>query len=135
MFGPIRARVLVPIVFLVAVAGLCIAGRLPWVVLGTYGTFSAIAFGTYAYDKFSAKTGRWRTPERTLLTLGLFGGWPGALLAQQWLRHKSSKTSFQIVFWISVVANCIVLAWLVIQAPERIEALVRSIGSLAQSRE
>ncbi|MET0656988.1 MAG: DUF1294 domain-containing protein [Steroidobacteraceae bacterium] len=39
------------------------------------------------------------------------GGWPGAWIAQQTLRHKSSKLSFQIEFWLCVVANLAVLLW------------------------
>ena len=46
-----------------------------------------------------------RTPERTLLLLGLMGGWPGAFLAQRTLRHKSSKRAFQMKFWFTVVLN------------------------------
>ncbi len=38
-------------------------------------------------------------------TLALAGGWPGALLAQQWLRHKSAKQEFRAVFWATVVLN------------------------------
>ena len=34
--------------------------------------------------------------------LGLFGGWPGAYLGQRWFRHKSSKISFQVLFWLIV---------------------------------
>ena len=44
--------------------------------------------------------------------LSLLGGWPGALVAQQVLRHKSSKQSFRIVFWITVTINCGALAWI-----------------------
>ncbi|MFZ5493406.1 MAG: DUF1294 domain-containing protein [Pseudomonadota bacterium] len=52
-----------------------------------------------------ARRGAWRTPESTLHLLGLAGGWPGALLAQQLLRHKSSKPSFVAMFWVTVIAN------------------------------
>lgn len=123
-----QPRVIVALSFMSVLIVLCFAGRLPWGVLGVYATTSTIAFGTYGYDKFSAKTGRWRTPEKTLLTLGLIGGWPGALLAQEWIRHKSSKISFQIVFWVTVAVNCAVLTWLVVQAPERVEALLRTLA-------
>ncbi len=124
-----RPRVLVALVFSILLIGLCLAERLPWGVLGVYATTSLLAFGLYGYDKLSAKTGRWRTPEKTLLTLGLIGGWPGALLAQEWIRHKSSKFAFQIVFWVTVAINCAVLTWLVIEAPERVEAMLKMLMS------
>lgn len=86
--------------------------RLPsWVALA-YGVASALCFAVYAWDKAAAVRGRWRTPERTLLLLGLAGGWPGAILAQQWLRHKSSKTAFRAVFWCTVAANVAAFTWL-----------------------
>lgn len=71
---------------------------------------SAIAFIAYGLDKSAAKRDRWRTPEKTLQFLGLLCGWPGALAGQKFFRHKSKKTSFQIVFWISVIINCSGLA-------------------------
>ena len=42
--------------------------------------------------------------EAQLHLLELLGGWPGALLAQRRLRHKCSKRSYQIVFWLIVLA-------------------------------
>lgn len=75
------------------------------VVFEVYIGLSLVTFLAYALDKSAAINGRWRTPEKTLHLLGLAGGWPGALLAQQLLRHKCSKTSFVAVFWITVVAN------------------------------
>ncbi|WP_040500587.1 DUF1294 domain-containing protein, partial [Ideonella sp. B508-1] len=50
---------------------------------------------------------QWRTPESTLHWMGLLCGWPGALLAQQVLRHKTSKTSFIVVFWLTVLVNVV----------------------------
>ncbi|MDP3638593.1 MAG: DUF1294 domain-containing protein, partial [Azonexus sp.] len=66
----------------------------------------------YALDKSAAQGGRWRTQESTLHLLALIGGWPGALIAQNRLRHKSRKTSFQLVFWMTVLLNCGGLGWL-----------------------
>ena len=74
-------------------------------VLVVYIGLSLLAFLVYAYYKSAAINGRWRTPERTLHLLGLAGGWPGALLAQQLLRHKCSKPSFVAVFWFTVAVN------------------------------
>jgi len=42
----------------------------------------------------------------------MLGGWPGAALAQQLLRHKSSKTDCRQIFWLTVFINLAVLVWL-----------------------
>jgi uncharacterized membrane protein YsdA (DUF1294 family)/cold shock CspA family protein len=74
-------------------------------VLLAYIGLSIAAFLAYAFDKSAAVSGRWRTAEQTLHLFSLAGGWPGALVAQQLLRHKSSKTSFVSVFWVTVLLN------------------------------
>lgn len=80
-----------------------------------YACASTVCFAAYALDKRAARTGRRRTPEQTLLLLGLACGWPGAFLAQRALRHKSSKRAFQLKFWFTVVLNIslafAVVAW------------------------
>ena len=98
--------------FLAFLTAAVLSGRLPFAVLGLYLGASAIAFVAYALDKSAAINDRWRTQESTLHLFGLIGGWPGALVAQHLLRHKSKKTSFQRVFWASVVLNCCTLGWL-----------------------
>lgn len=81
-------------------------------VLWAYLALSALAFLAYAVDKSAAIAGRWRTTEKTLHWLSLAGGWPGALLAQQLLRHKTSKPGFVAVFWGTVLLNVLALvAW------------------------
>ncbi|MFM2262519.1 MAG: hypothetical protein RI959_1195 [Pseudomonadota bacterium] len=79
-------------------------GVKPVILLG-YAVVSVLAFFAYAFDKAAAVRRGWRTQENTLHLLGLAGGWPGALLAQQLLRHKSSKPSFVAVFWVTVALN------------------------------
>ena len=81
-------------------------------LLTLYLIASIITFLVYAHDKSAAKHNRWRTKESTLHSLALLGGWAGALLAQKVLRHKSSKASFQLVFWVTVVVNVAVVGWL-----------------------
>jgi len=77
-----------------------------WLI--AYGlAVSMVTYAVYAADKDSAadKTSRWRAPELLLHAFELAGGWPGAFLAQRQLRHKSSKISYQIVFWLIVAAH------------------------------
>lgn len=82
-----------------------------WVPLGYLGV-SAVTFGSYAIDKSAARLKRRRVAETSLILLGMFGGWPGAILAQQLLRHKTAKRSFRAVFWVSVLINVAVFVWL-----------------------
>jgi uncharacterized membrane protein YsdA (DUF1294 family) len=89
-----------------------LAWQLPLLVGAAYLVTSLTCFVAYALDKSAARSRAWRTPESTLLVLGLVGGWPGALLAQQWLRHKSSKPSFQWKFHVTVALNIAAFAWL-----------------------
>ncbi len=73
--------------------------------LGIYAlVLSALAYWVYAVDKRRAEQGFWRIPEAQLHLLELLGGWPGAFLAQRRLRHKCSKVSYQVSFWLIVLA-------------------------------
>ena len=87
-------------------------GSIPLPVLLAYMVTSALSYAMYAMDKSAAKSGAWRTQESTLHGLSLIGGWPGALIAQQVLRHKSKKEEFRFVFWLTVVINIGVFLWL-----------------------
>jgi len=100
------------VAFTAVVLGLTVLDRLPPVVPFTYLMVSACTFIVYAFDKSAAMGSRWRTSERALHLLGVLGGWPGAVVAQQMFRHKSSKVAFQVEFWVTVVANCGALIWL-----------------------
>jgi uncharacterized membrane protein YsdA (DUF1294 family)/cold shock CspA family protein len=78
-----------------------------------YPIMSFLTFTLYADDKSRAKQGRWRVSERTLHLCEFMGGWLGAFIAQRRLRHKSSKVSYQIVFWVIVAIHIIFwLDWL-----------------------
>jgi uncharacterized membrane protein YsdA (DUF1294 family)/cold shock CspA family protein len=64
-----------------------------WLPVG-YLMLGVASIVTYWFDKRAAETGRWRVSERSLHTIDLIGGIAGGLLAQQLLRHKTSKPSF-----------------------------------------
>lgn len=117
-----RVLLLVP-----AFAGFVLACHLLWRVpnaaWGAYSAMSMATFITYALDKRASQRGGWRVAENTLHGLALLCGWPGALLAQELLRHKSAKPAFRRVFWLTVVLN--VLGFALLFTPLREWATLR----------
>ncbi|STQ89717.1 DUF1294 domain-containing protein [Iodobacter fluviatilis] len=113
--GQGSGSVILALLFAAFLVSACFIGRLPWLIAGGYLLMSIVAFIAYALDKSAARNDRWRTPESTLHLLALLGGWPGALLAQRVLRHKSKKAAFLLVFWATVLMNCAALAWVLLR--------------------
>jgi uncharacterized membrane protein YsdA (DUF1294 family) len=105
--GRLNASTLIALGLLLVIPGYALsrlASDIDWRFLCAVPlALSVFAFFAYRSDKRSAEAGDWRVPEATLHVIGLIGGWPGAFLAQRAFRHKTSKLSFQAVFW-SVVA-------------------------------
>lgn len=104
----------IPVLLVVLSAGY-LFGHPPYWALWAYPAVSTLTFAVYAWDKSAAQHGEWRTSEKTLHGLALMGGWPGALVAQQVLRHKSAKAEFRAVFWGTVVLN--MAAFIVLASP------------------
>ena len=130
--GPAARALLVAVVFLLVVAGFVAIGVLPRFLLWSYAGLSVVTFALYAKDKAAARHDEPRTPEDTLHTLALLGGWPGALYARQLFRHKSSKRSFSRVFWLTVVLNVAALAWLVSDYGTWLLETLATIGKLVR---
>lgn len=100
----------------------CSGTSLPLWLPVAYLLLSGISFTMYRADKSAAAvSGRRRTPESTLHTIDLLGGWPGALVARHVFRHKTVKQPFRTVFWLTVVVNCAALAWLVREPVVRLD--------------
>lgn len=100
------------LIFLTAIIASFYLGHLPQKLMFIYLGLSTVSFVVYALDKNKAQRKVWRTKESTLHLLALAGGWPGAALAQQYLRHKSSKQAFRNVFWATVMINLAIFLWL-----------------------
>ena len=98
--------------FAAVLAAAVATAKLPLYMPLLYAGLSVLTFITYWLDKRKAQAGRWRTPESTLQFMALLGGWPGALLAQSYLRHKSQKRAFLAVFYLAVLVNISTLLWL-----------------------
>jgi uncharacterized membrane protein YsdA (DUF1294 family) len=75
------------------------------VIAFIYVCASLAAVAAFAWDKRAARVGRRRIAEGRLHLLELLGGWPGALLAIQTIRHKSSKPRYYLVTWAITVLH------------------------------
>jgi uncharacterized membrane protein YsdA (DUF1294 family) len=100
------------LLFALLYAAATFAWRLTPLAGAAYLAMSVLCFCSYALDKSAARRGERRTPESRLLWLGLLGGWPGAVLAQQWLRHKTVKQPFRQMFFFTIAVNVAAFLWL-----------------------
>ncbi|OBT12068.1 hypothetical protein A9264_02675 [Vibrio sp. UCD-FRSSP16_10] len=96
---------------LMASVSIIVLKGLPFLV-PAYFALSLLTFVIFWRDKQAAQKGQWRTPENTLHFLCLIGGWPGALLAQHYLRHKSKKQPFKLILWLAIILNISGFIWL-----------------------
>lgn len=95
-------------------------GYTPLMVSLVFLGASLLAYMAYSRDKSAAQNGEWRVSENTLHLYSLLCGWPGAIMAQQKLRHKTKKVSFRVVFWLTVVMNAGFVSWLHTQQGSRL---------------
>lgn len=84
---------------------------LPWAA-AWLAAVNLVALGEYGYDKWQARRGGRRVPEVVLHGLALAGGSPGAFAAMRLFRHKTIKGSFRLVFWLIVVVQLGLAAWI-----------------------
>lgn len=56
---------------------------------------NVLAFVLYGLDKYKAKAGAWRIPEKTLLGIAVIGGSVGALAGMNFFRHKTKHWYFK----------------------------------------
>tara|TARA_R110001583_G_scaffold2536_5_gene18261 strand:- start:30318 stop:30827 length:510 start_codon:yes stop_codon:yes gene_type:complete len=80
-------------------------GYLPAIIFVIFGLLSILTYLIYVKDKKAARNNAWRTSEKTLHLYSLLCGWPGAIIAQQILRHKTQKQSFRVVFILTMLIN------------------------------
>ena len=114
--GELMTAIIMGGVFLAAVGVAEFLINRSFLLVAIYGAASLITYVVYAIDKNAARKGAWRIPEAQLHLLALIGGWPGAMVAQQTLRHKSKKPSFRFVFRITAALNGAASIWLLTPA-------------------
>ncbi len=113
----VRSVVLAGIICMYAVAQgtLAYTARLPGYFFPMIVLLNLVTYLVYWRDKRAAERRAWRTPEIRLHILALLGGWPGALIAQGRLRHKTQKTSFRMAFFLTAILNITAIGYLALQ--------------------
>ncbi len=81
-------------------------------LLAYFVAVNIMTFIVYGYDKKIAGSDKLRVPESILQTLAIIGGSPAALIAQKFFRHKTIKSSFQIVYWLIVIMQILGILWI-----------------------
>ncbi len=93
-----------------------ILAKFAWTHIALYlMAINVITFWMYRMDKQAAIEKGWRIPEQTLHFSMLIGGTFGAVVAQQRFRHKTKKSSFQIVFRSLVLLQLLLIIALLFQ--------------------
>ena len=100
-----KKHLLLGIGFYAVLILLAVMGKLSWLFIVWYILLGLITYLIYARDKLAAQRGRWRIPESTLHILSVLGGWVGAMIAQNYLRHKSKKSEFRMTYYATILIN------------------------------
>lgn len=76
---------------------------------------NAVAFCAFGIDKYKAKSGKWRTPEKTLMSLALLGGSAGAWLGMRVFHHKTLHKKFSIGIPAILIVQVILVSLLILR--------------------
>jgi uncharacterized membrane protein YsdA (DUF1294 family) len=107
----LSSSIQIAITYLVLVAVSALFAESSKTLLAWYLVIGVVTFFVYAKDKRAAINGNWRVPEKTLHIFSVAGGWLGALIAQDKLRHKTQKQPFRAVYWLTVFINVAAFVW------------------------
>lgn len=83
------------------------------ITISIYLFMSFVSFILLFIDKKRAETNGWRISELYLHLVELLGGWPGALLGQKYIRHKTKKWRYRLVLWLIIIIHAIVWFYLI----------------------
>ena len=75
---------------------------------------SFITYIVYGVDKRRAVEGKWRIPEKVLLSMSFLGGAVGGYLAMKTLRHKTKHWYFYAINILGIAWQVALLVYLII---------------------
>ena len=76
---------------------------------------NVLLFALMGIDKYKAKRGLWRIPEKTLFLTAALGGSMGGILGMKTFRHKTRHNSFKYGFPAILIAQLALVGWIISQ--------------------
>lgn len=84
-------------------------------VLYYLAAINAVTFFVYGIDKWRAKRGAWRIPEKTLFLLPILGGSVGAIAGMKVFHHKTKHWYFKYGMPLILLLQIALVVWLKIR--------------------
>ncbi len=84
------------------------------ITLIAIAVISVITFILYGIDKYRARRGLWRVPERVLLGFSLLGGAVGGMTAMHLFRHKTKHWYFTVLNVLGIILQAGLLVYLLV---------------------
>ena len=81
-------------------------------VLVWLAAINVAGFALMGLDKWKAKRGAWRIPEKTLFLVALLGGTPGVMAGMRCFRHKTKHWQFSKGLPVLLTVQIAAAAWL-----------------------
>jgi uncharacterized membrane protein YsdA (DUF1294 family) len=78
------------------------------------GVLSLINFIIYGVDKWKAKNGCWRIPEKTLLWFSFLGGGIGGYVGMKVFHHKTRHWYFHVINILGILWQVALLVYLIV---------------------
>lgn len=75
-------------------------------------TVNLVGFAIMGVDKYKAKKGYWRTPEKTIFIITLLMGGIGTILGMNVFRHKTKKMKFTIGLPTILISEIFIIIYL-----------------------
>ena len=77
-----------------------------------FAAINLVTFFAYGIDKYRAKRGAWRIPEKTLFLLPILGGSIGAIAGMKFFHHKTKHWYFKYGLPLILILQLALVVWL-----------------------
>lgn len=110
---PLKPMQILCVAYIIFIAVLVLLSKLESLYVLFIGLMNIATYWFYLQDKEASQLNNRRVPENILHLLSFLGGWPAAYLAQERLRHKIQKQTFQSIYFCTIAFNVLLNIWLI----------------------